>query len=159
MSAPAISKANSLDRREFLKLTGGFLLAITLEAGGSRAFAQTPGPTSITTYIRIGADESITVLVGGGEMGQGIYTGLAMATAEELMVPWTAVKVEPIAAISSWLSAGQRRDSLAPAHLPESRRGRARDVASAPRRKPGTSSARFARRRTAPSGTHRRTSR
>ncbi|MEP6809968.1 MAG: molybdopterin cofactor-binding domain-containing protein [Chthoniobacterales bacterium] len=106
MSEPIIANASALDRREFLKLTGGFLLAITLDAGVSRAFARESVTASITTYIRIGADESITVLVGGGEMGQGIYTGLAMATAEELMVSWTAVKVEPIGAISSWLSAG-----------------------------------------------------
>ena len=39
-------------------------------------------------------------------MGQGIYTGLAMGAAEELMVPWDQVKVEPLDASLSWLSAG-----------------------------------------------------
>ncbi len=103
---PIIEKASVLDRREFLKVTGGFLLAFMLEGGGSRALAQGTTAPGVTAYIRIGADETITILVGGGEMGQGIYTGLAMAAAEELMVKWEKVKVEPITAASSWLSAG-----------------------------------------------------
>jgi isoquinoline 1-oxidoreductase beta subunit len=104
---PLVRKASALDRRDFLKVTGGFLLAITLETGGSgRAEAQTTAPANLTAYIRVGADESITVFVGGGEMGQGIYTGLAMAAAEELMVKWESVKIEPLTASLSWLSAG-----------------------------------------------------
>lgn len=108
MNDSAISKATELDRRNFLKVTGGFLLAMTLPAGTNRALADTSLPANAagTAFIRIGADESITVLVGGGEMGQGIYTGLAMGAAEELMVRWEKVKVEPLPAIASWLSAG-----------------------------------------------------
>ena len=106
MNDTIISKASTIERRQFLKATGGFLLAFTLEAGTNRAQAQAVTPAGVTAYIRIGADETITVLVGGGEMGQGIYTGLSMAAAEELMVKWEKVKVEPLTAISSWLSAG-----------------------------------------------------
>ncbi len=103
-----ISNATAVDRRQFLKATGGFLLAMTLPAATNRALADTSLPANATgtAYIRIGADESITVLVGGGEMGQGIYTGLAMGAAEELKVKWEMVKVEPLPAIASWLSAG-----------------------------------------------------
>ena len=39
-------------------------------------------------------------------MGQGIYTGLAMGAAEELMVLWSKVQVLPLTASASWLSAG-----------------------------------------------------
>ena len=106
MDQTIISKAGTLERRQFLKATGGFLLAFTLEGGTSRALAQAAAPTGVTAYIRIGADETITILVGGGEMGQGIFTGLSMAAAEELMVKWEKVKVEPLTAASSWLSAG-----------------------------------------------------
>jgi isoquinoline 1-oxidoreductase beta subunit len=105
MSDPTISTATAVDRRQFLKVSGGLLLALTFEAGNRPALADTVSP-NITAFIRIGADESIAILVGGGEMGQGIYTGLAMAAAEELMVKWEKVKVEPLPAISSWLSAG-----------------------------------------------------
>jgi isoquinoline 1-oxidoreductase subunit beta len=106
MNDSVITKAGHFDRREFLKVTGGFLLAFTLEGAGPRALAQGTIPAGVTAYIRIGADETITILVGGGEMGQGIYTGLSMAAAEELMVKWEKVKVEPLTAASSWLSAG-----------------------------------------------------
>lgn len=106
MPQATISKASALDRRQFLKTTGGFLLAFTLDAGNNRALADGAVPSAVTAFIRIGEDESVTVLVGGGEMGQGIYTGLAMGAAEELMVPWDQVKVEPLDASLSWLSAG-----------------------------------------------------
>ena len=108
MTDSTISKATAVDRRQFLQVTGGFLLAMTLPVTTPRALADTSLPANATgtAYIRIGADESITVLVGGGEMGQGIYTGLAMAAAEELMVNWESVKVEPLPASISWLSAG-----------------------------------------------------
>ena len=102
-----VSKATAVDRRQFLKVTGGFLLA-TFPLGTNRALADTviPANATGTAYIRIGTDESITIFVGGGEMGQGIFTGLAMGVAEELRVKWEMVKVEPIPAIASWLSAG-----------------------------------------------------
>jgi isoquinoline 1-oxidoreductase subunit beta len=108
MNDSTISKASELDRRQFLKATGGFLLALSFPSGGNRALADTlmPANSTGTAFIRIGSDETITVLVGGGEMGQGIYTGLAMGAAEELMVTWDKVKVEPLPAIASWLSAG-----------------------------------------------------
>ncbi len=106
MSPSTVSQASAVNRRQFLKATGGFLLAVTLEAGNQRAMAEGETVSGVTNFIRIGEDESITVLVGGGEMGQGIYTGLSMAAAEELMVPWESVKVEPLPASLSWLSAG-----------------------------------------------------
>ena len=102
----SIKLGDALDRRQFLKATGGLLLAITLDGATNRSVAQGVVTTGIATYLAIGADESITVYVGGGEMGQGIYTGLAMAAAEELKVDWSAVSVQPLTAASSWLSAG-----------------------------------------------------
>lgn len=106
MSGITVTKADRIDRRQFLKLTGGLLLACGFEPGGRAVFGDEAAASSISAFIRIGADESITILVGGGEMGQGIYTGLSMGAAEELMVDWQRVKVEPLAASSSWLSAG-----------------------------------------------------
>ncbi len=46
-------------------------------------------------FVRIGADESVTVIANHSEMGQGIYTGLAMIVAEELDADWSKVRVEP----------------------------------------------------------------
>ncbi len=108
MNESTISKATALDRRQFLKVSSGFLLALTFPIVANRALADTNMPANATgtAFIRIGTDESITILVGGGEMGQGIYTGLSMGAAEELRVKWEMVKVEPLPAIASWLSAG-----------------------------------------------------
>jgi isoquinoline 1-oxidoreductase beta subunit len=101
-----IFPASTVDRRQFLKVTGGFLLAFSLTSIGRRALATGATTTDLSAFIRIGSDESITILLGGGEMGQGIYSGLAQGAAEELMVDWTLVKVEPVAASQSWLTGG-----------------------------------------------------
>lgn len=53
MSEFIISKAGALDRREFLKVTGGFLLAFTLEEGGNRAMAQAPAAKSIGWHVTV----------------------------------------------------------------------------------------------------------
>jgi isoquinoline 1-oxidoreductase subunit beta len=45
-------------------------------------------------FLRIGSDDSVTVLLAHSEMGQGIWTGLAMLIAEELDCDWSKVRVE-----------------------------------------------------------------
>ena len=107
MSAnPNIYQASAVDRRQFLAATAGLLIAFTLEDGDHPARADGGPATPITAYIRVGADETITILVGGGEMGQGVYSGLAQGVAEELKVDWSRVKIAPIPASQSWLTAG-----------------------------------------------------
>lgn len=100
-----ITHASEMDRRSFLKKAGGLLLAFSFEAGANRAEAAGAG-TPITNYIHIGADETVTVFVGGGEMGQGIWSGLAMGVAEDLFVAWEKIAIEPITASLSWLTGG-----------------------------------------------------
>ena len=48
---------------------------------GDRATALQPN-----AFVRVAPDDTVTVVIGKSEMGQGIYTGLAMAVAEELDV-------------------------------------------------------------------------
>ncbi len=103
---PEIAKATVLDRRQFLTAAGGLLLSFTLETGGGRAQAAAVASSDVTAFIRIGVDESVTVLVGGGEMGQGIFSGLAQGAAEELMLDWAAVKVDSLPAVLAWLTGG-----------------------------------------------------
>ena len=45
-------------------------------------------------FVRIGRDNSVTVIVKHLEMGQGTYTGLATLVAEELDADWAQVRVE-----------------------------------------------------------------
>src|SRR4051794_1458138 len=103
-------------RRTFLKgsaavgLVVGFLVP---EALGRRALAQeapVPPPPPGTppaalpaanAFLRIGGDESVTVILAHAEMGQGIWTTLPMLVNEELDADWSRIRVEhaPTAAV------------------------------------------------------------
>jgi isoquinoline 1-oxidoreductase beta subunit len=89
------------DRRTFLTagvaagvIGGGLVLGIR-HAGKREAAAGESGRTlAPNAFVRVAPDDTITVVIGKSEMGQGIYTGLAMALAEELDVDPKRVKVE-----------------------------------------------------------------
>jgi isoquinoline 1-oxidoreductase beta subunit len=49
---------------------------------------------SANAFLRIGSDNSVTVVLAHSEMGQGIWTGLAMLIAEELECDWSKVRCE-----------------------------------------------------------------
>lgn len=91
-----------LCRRDFLKvgfvagvgllvechLPGGMHAADALAAdkqGGKGSFEP-------NAWLRIGADDIVTVMVNHSEMGQGITTALAMLIGEELEVDWATVR-------------------------------------------------------------------
>ena len=84
-------------RRRLLKRTahvgGGLVLALALPAlrGGSRA--ATISSRQLNAWLRIGSDDSITILVDRSEMGQGVYTALPMLLAEELEVDPFRVRI------------------------------------------------------------------
>ncbi len=56
--------------------------------------ADTAAPFAPNAFVRIGADNSITIISKHIEMGQGSYTGLATVLAEELDADWAQVRVE-----------------------------------------------------------------
>ena len=65
----------------------------------SRLKGKTPlpvkdGQLALNGWVKIGADDSVTVIVPRCEMGQGIHTGLAMLLAEELDCDWRKVGIE-----------------------------------------------------------------
>jgi isoquinoline 1-oxidoreductase subunit beta len=90
----------SQTRRQFLQASGAGIAALTigfswyprrLQAGQSGAPAAELVPNA---FVRIGADDSVTVIAKHVEMGQGAYTGLATILAEELDADWARVRVE-----------------------------------------------------------------
>lgn len=87
-----------LDRRGFLvRALGGLSLGFFLPEAGHFFDAMAADPTNkdlANAYIRIGGDNSVTLLFGGCEMGQGTKTGLAQILAEELNVDWNQIVVE-----------------------------------------------------------------
>lgn len=82
-------------RREFLKtgaaLGGGLVLGIVWPEGRARAAATTAMPNA---WVKIGSDDSVTILCARSEMGQGVYTALPTLVAEELEVDLGRIKVE-----------------------------------------------------------------
>jgi isoquinoline 1-oxidoreductase subunit beta len=94
MSTPTTS------RRDFVKtgalVAGGLVIAFTVP--GARRFARAErapaGPFAPNAFLRVGSDDSVTVLLAHSEMGQGIWTTLPMLIAEELDADWSRIKVE-----------------------------------------------------------------
>jgi isoquinoline 1-oxidoreductase beta subunit len=87
-------------RRDFLKAGvaagGGFLLGFFVPSAMRFALAGEAPKLVITpnAWLRIGADDIVTVIVNKSEMGQGVYTSLPMLVAEELEADWRKVRVE-----------------------------------------------------------------
>jgi isoquinoline 1-oxidoreductase beta subunit len=95
-----MNSINTLSRRGFLKgsamLGGGLVVAFAMPAAHRFAMgAENQGNVfAPNAFLRIGNDNSVTVLLGHSEMGQGIWTGLTMLIAEELDADWTKIRVE-----------------------------------------------------------------
>jgi len=85
-------------RRKFLAGSGGLVLAFTLTRAGKAVAAgkaKEPGATlEAQGYLRIGEDDSVTVIIPEAEMGQGIVTSFAMVVADEVGVPLDKVRTE-----------------------------------------------------------------
>jgi isoquinoline 1-oxidoreductase subunit beta len=97
-----MSATATLGRREFIKtsaaLGGGLIVSMHLSALGASkpgAIEAGPNPVAITAYVRIGPDESVTIVANHSEMGQGVYTSLPMAINEELEADWAKIRVVP----------------------------------------------------------------
>lgn len=92
---------NSFDkgRREFLRAGalagGGLLLGFTVPVKRGLADDVNGQAFMANAFLRITADDAVTVISNKSEMGQGIYTGLALLVAEELDADWDSVRVEP----------------------------------------------------------------
>jgi len=91
-----------LNRRSFLRVTaitgGGLMIAAYLDPVAD-LFAQAPGSPpppvlSPIAFIKINADNTVTIVAKNPEIGQGVKTSLPMLIAEELDVDWKNVKTE-----------------------------------------------------------------
>src|ERR1700730_8470359 len=100
-----------ISRRAFLRtsaaLGGGLVVGFFVPEGLRRralaraAGGEAPALPPANAFLRIGADESVTVLLAHSEMGQGIWTTLPMLVNEELGADWSRFRVEhaPAAAV------------------------------------------------------------
>jgi isoquinoline 1-oxidoreductase subunit beta len=92
-------------RREFIKTgavaAGGLIIAFSvpgtrrmLLAEPARGAGTAPELFAPNAFLRIGTDDTVTVLLAHSEMGQGIWTALPMLIAEELDADWSRIRVE-----------------------------------------------------------------
>jgi len=92
-----------MKRRAFLfggaAAVGALLVGWTVLPVRQRLTTSTPLPArgtevALNGWVKIDADNSVTIMMCRSEMGQGIHTGLAMILAEELDADWARVRVE-----------------------------------------------------------------
>ena len=90
----------NLSRRNFLKTSalagGGLILGVHLPGVARSAEVPQRGapPFPLNAFVRIGQDDTVTVIVNHSEMGQGPYTSVPMMVAEELDADWSKVRYE-----------------------------------------------------------------
>jgi isoquinoline 1-oxidoreductase subunit beta len=95
MSAPAM-----VGRRSFIKTSaavgGGLLVGWYVpQIGGLNGGVAAAGKDfAVNAFVRIGTDETVTVVAAHSEMGQGVYTSLPMLLNEELQAEWSKIRVE-----------------------------------------------------------------
>ena len=97
-AAPPRRGAAGVSRRDFLKAGslagGGLVLGFVIADANRLARAAGAASSAPNAFLRIGTDDSITVLVNRLEFGQGIHTALPMLIAEELDADWTRMRAE-----------------------------------------------------------------
>ena len=97
-------------RREFLKAGavaagGGLVLGVVLPDALTPA-AHAAGSTAMpNAWVKVGSDNSITILSARSEMGQGVYTAMPTLVAEELEVDLQKIKVEIAPAAEPYINA------------------------------------------------------
>ena len=108
---PQPDRAEGLSRRRFLKVlslgTAGFLVGCSasppptpsrspraegtpLESGSASSDAL----ADLNAFVRVGSDDTVTVVIKHAEFGQGVTTGLTTIVAEELDARWEQMKWE-----------------------------------------------------------------
>lgn len=93
-----MSTIENVSRRRFLNSAAGLTLAIYLPGALAAPKSAAAGASAVqheaNAFLRIGEDDTVTVIAKHLEMGQGTYTGLATIVAEELDADWSRVRVE-----------------------------------------------------------------
>ncbi len=98
MIATNAIRIKKLNRRNFLQAgataAGGLMLGFYLPERSPMAAQPAPTPSKLNAFVRIGADDSVTLMIHKSEMGQGTVTSLSMLLAEELECDWNKIRNE-----------------------------------------------------------------
>lgn len=75
-------------------VVGWSLMPVRQRLTGAQPLPTGAGQSAFNGWVKMGLDNSVTVMMAKSEMGQGVHTGLAMLLAEELDADWARVRVE-----------------------------------------------------------------
>ncbi|MGH7526858.1 MAG: molybdopterin cofactor-binding domain-containing protein [Gemmatimonadales bacterium] len=91
-----IEPNGGISRRHFVVIVTAAAGALLLNCRWSpdQAANQAEPETALGAWLRIGADDRITIILSQAEMGQGVYTSLPVIIADELGADWSRVRVE-----------------------------------------------------------------
>jgi isoquinoline 1-oxidoreductase beta subunit len=85
-----------LTRRTAIQGAGALVIAVCLPA--KESFAQKPAvaaaPFAPNAFVRVAADDTVTILIKHIEFGQGPFTGLSTLVAEEMDADWSKIRAE-----------------------------------------------------------------
>jgi len=86
----------AISRRELLAASGtGLVIAFFIPGRAEALLAKKPKPLPPpNAFLRIGTDNTVTVLLAHSEMGQGVWTTLPLLVAEELGCDWSKIRAE-----------------------------------------------------------------
>src|SRR5215470_7788690 len=102
LSLRAALRDLKLSRRAALRGMAGLVIGVALplpafaQSGAARAFQPGSGSAAFVpnAFVRVGADDIVTVLIKHIEFGQGPFTGLSTLVAEEMDADWSKVRAE-----------------------------------------------------------------
>ena len=99
-----------------LVVGGGLAVGIAIRPGnrlpGLAKHVASDHETLLHTWVKLGTDDSITVIVPHSEMGQGAGTALAQMLADELDADWNQVRFEEAPAIGDFANHSMGRGML-----------------------------------------------
>jgi isoquinoline 1-oxidoreductase beta subunit len=101
----ALRGERKIDRRRFLQVTAlgsaGFLIGCgrraeepASAAAPAAAPSAEPVESDLNAFVRVGSDNTVTVIVKHLDKGQGVTTGLATIVAEELDADWSQMRTD-----------------------------------------------------------------
>jgi isoquinoline 1-oxidoreductase beta subunit len=112
-----------LNRRQVLAGAAAGALVLGLQLTGRADAAGMTAPEAakgtFNAWLRIAADDSVTIIVSQSEMGQGVYTALPMLVAEELECDWSKVTVEAAPPDDAYKNLYAVKDALSGSHAEE----------------------------------------
>ncbi|HKA75096.1 MAG TPA: molybdopterin cofactor-binding domain-containing protein, partial [Xanthobacteraceae bacterium] len=98
-----MEKLSAFSRRQILKGAGALVVSVGMPVGFDTVLAVNSAaaqggkpplvPNELDSYIAINADGTISAFFGKMDMGQGLFTAIGQMVAEELDVPFKAVRV------------------------------------------------------------------